>query len=103
MNSLSTGNGEVIKQLADNGRVVLEKTKDIEVPEKMLPLHIKGLQLAQYSVTLEGEVGLNTGDPLKDISDLMKIQSLLSASLGYASEVESEMAKYGINAIDVNL
>ena len=103
MSSLSSNNQELIATLAENGRETLKQTKDVEVPDHMLPLHIKALQLAQYAITLEEEVNANKADPLAEISDMMKIQSLLSASLGYVAEVEAKMKEYGITDLPVEL
>lgn len=103
MNSLSGSNKEMITTLADNGRETLKQAKDVEVPEHMLPLHIKALQLAEYAITLEPEIKESQTDPLSEISDMMKIQSLLSASVGYVAEVEAAMKEYGISDLPVQL
>ncbi len=60
MTSLSGNNKEMITTLADNGRETLKQAKDVEIPEHMLPLHIKALQLAEYAISLEAEVKLLT-------------------------------------------
>lgn len=101
MNSLASKNKEMITNLADNGRETLKQAKDVEVPDHMLPLHIKALQLAEYAITLEKEVGEAQADPLSEISDMMKIQSLLSATVSYVAEVEAKMKEYGISDDDL--
>jgi hypothetical protein len=103
MNSLSGSNKEMITVLAENGRKTLEQARDIEIPEAMLPIHIKALQLAQYAISLEGEIKDAQADPLAEISDMVKVQSLLSASLGYITEVEGKMKEYGITDLPVQL
>lgn len=103
VSSLSTGDSSLIKKLAENGQAILDETKDIEVPEAMLPIHIKGLQLATYAVSLQDQVQTNTGDPIGDLSGLMKVQSLLNATLSYGTEIQSKMQEYGINEIPVQL
>lgn len=93
----------MIASLAENGRETVKQAKEVEVPDHMLPLHIKALQLAEYAITLESEIGEANGDPLSEISDMMKIQSLLSATVGYVAEVEGKMKEYGINDLPVEL
>jgi hypothetical protein len=103
MGAFSSGNSEMIHVLAENGRRTIEETRDVEVPESMLPLHIKALQLSQYAISLEDEVKTNTGDPLRDISSMMKVQSLLAASAGYIAELQQKMQEYGITDLPVSL
>lgn len=103
MTSLSGSNKELITTFADNGRETLKQARDVEIPEHMLPLHIKALQLAEYAISLESEMKSSSDDPLAGIADMMKIQSLLSASTGYVSEVEAKMKEYGITDIPVQL
>ena len=103
LTSLSGNNKEVIKVLAENGRKTLEQARDVEVPEHMLSFHIKALQLAEYAISLESEVNASNADPLSQIADMVKIQSLLSASLGYVAEVEKVMSDYGIGDLPVQL
>ncbi len=103
MGAFSSGNSEMIHVLAENGRRTIEETRDVEVPESMLPLHIKALQLSQYAISLEDEVKTNTGDPLRDISSMMKVQSLLAASASYIAELQQKMQEYGITDLPVSL
>ncbi len=103
MSSLSGSNKEMIGVLAENGRNTLKQARDVEIPEHMLPLHIKALQLAEYAISLEAEVKSTQADPLAEIADMMKIQSLLSASTGYVAEVEAKMKEYGISDLPVQL
>lgn len=103
LSSLSGNNKEIITTLANNGRETIRQAKDVEVPDHMLPLHIKALQLAQYAISLEEEIKNSTGDPLAQISDMVKIQSLVSASIGYVIEVEEAMKKYEVGELPVQL
>lgn len=103
MTSLSSKNQELITEFADNGRETLKQAKDVEVPDHMLALHIKALQLAEYAISLESDIKEKAaeGDPLSEIADMMKIQSLLSATVSYVAEVESKMEEYGIKETDL--
>lgn len=105
MTSLSSKNQELITELADNGRETLKQAKDIEVPDHMLPVHIKALQLAEYAISLEGEMKEKAaeGDPLSEIADMMKIQSLISATVSYVAEIEGKMKEYDITDLPVQL
>jgi hypothetical protein len=103
--SLSGANKEIIATLAENGRKTLEESRNVEIPAHMLSHHIKALQLAQYAISLEAEVKQTqtSEDPLSSVAIMMKIQSLLSASLGYVGEIESKMKEYGITDLPVEL
>lgn len=103
MASLSGNNKEMITVLANNGRETLKQARDVEIPDHMLPIHIKALQLAEYAISLEKEINVSDADPLSGISDMVKIQSLLSASLGYVSELEKLMKEYEIGDLPVQL
>jgi hypothetical protein len=103
MGAFSSGNTEMIHVLAENGRHTLEEARDVEVPQSMLSFHIKALQLSQYAISLEDDVKTNTGDPLRDISSMMKIQSLLAASVSYIAELQQKMQEYGITDLPVSL
>jgi hypothetical protein len=79
----------------------LSESKEVEVPHHLLPLHIKAMQLAEYSIALEKEVKPNNGDPLAQMESMVKIQSLIGAYISYANELQGKLTEYGVSTVDV--
>jgi hypothetical protein len=102
-NFFATGTGEILTTLAENGRTVLSESKEVEVPHHLLPLHIKAMQLAEYSIALEDKVKPNNGDPLAQIESMVEIQSLIGAYISYANELQSNLTEYGVSTVDIEL
>ncbi len=102
-NFFATGTGEVLGALSENGRNVLEQSKEVEVPHHLLPLHIKAIQLAEYSIALEKEAKPNPADPIAQIESMVKIQSLIGAYISYANELQTKLAEYDVSTVEVDL
>ena len=102
-NFFATGTGEILGTLAENGRNVLNDSKEVEVPHHLLPLHIKGMQLAEYSIALKDQVKPNNNDPLAQIESMVEVQSLIGAYISYANELQSKLTEYGVTTVDVEL
>lgn len=83
-------------KIIDKEELALEQLKDIEVPEKMLDLHIKGLKLANYSVDLRSNARPIADDPIKTIINLSKVYSFIVLADEYSKEIISEFNNYGI-------
>lgn len=82
---------------------ILEQLKEIEVPENMLELHKKGLQIAIYTISLKDELEINTQDPIKSIVNISKINGILSLSSNLFSEVFTSFGELGIDEIPIEL
>jgi hypothetical protein len=105
-NALLLGDFSYISDLSKNGERMLEQVKEVEVPEAMVDLHLKAIQMAKYSVALKDELVAtknNTDDPLKNIATLSKIQGFLSVSSVFASEFGAKLTSYGITTIPLEL
>jgi hypothetical protein len=93
----------VVQEWSDRGRKILEEMQEIEVPESMLDIHIKGLQIALYAISLEDQVKPNSEDPIGNITSLSQAQSLLILAMEYQSEVEQAMKDIDIEDLDISL
>lgn len=91
------------KDLIAKEESILEQFEEIEVPENMLELHKKGLQISKYTISLKDELEINTNDPIKSILNISKINGVLSLSSNFFTEVSSSFEKLGIDEIPIEL
>jgi len=101
--ALSSGNMEFVNQLSKQGEKMLEELQDVEVPEKMLDIHIKALKMARYAMQLKEELGASQNDPLGQIAVLSKAQGFFGSVIGFTDEVHQKLVDYGITEIPLNL
>ncbi len=105
-NALLLGDFSYISDLSKNGERMLEQIREVEVPEAMIDMHLKALQMAKYAMSLKEELMAmknNVDDPLKNIATLSKIQGFLSVSSVFASEFGTKLTSYGITTIPLEL
>lgn len=101
--ALSSGNISYIEKLSERGQKILDESKEIEVPEAMLDVHVKALKMALYAVELKTEFKPNGEDPLGQIAVLSKLQGLLEVTSDFSQEVQGELEKYGITEIPLEI
>lgn len=89
------------ENLADRGEEALEQLNEVGVPENFLDLHIKGLQLMKYAVSLRDEARLDPQDPISTIADISKVQSLIVLSMNFLEEISSETKSLDILEISL--
>lgn len=100
---LASGNTQSLEDLSTRGEKMLTELKDIEVPEKMLDIHVKALQMAMYAVQLKGELKPTDTDPLGQIAVLSKVQGFFGNVTEFINEVHQKLVGYGIEEIPLNL
>lgn len=104
ISAMSIGNFGELASLAEGGEKMLGEIGDIEVPEQMIDTHVKALKLAKYATTLHDELSASSqDDPLKTIRSLSKAQGFLNVAVSFASEVQSDLSKYQIDEIPLDL
>lgn len=101
--SLNLSDISYFKELAQKGEVALEQIKEIEVPEKLLDLHINGIKLAKYTISLKDEDEPDSEDPVATIVKLSKVQNLISLSVEFSEKLSSELSKLEITEIPIDL
>lgn len=99
MTSFQLGDFQYLDDLEKRAKSVSEQMKDVEVPEEMLDLHVRGLQLLTYASSLKGELKGNQVDPLKQVSNIGKTQALINELNGYLSDISSKYSELGIDNI----
>lgn len=103
LSALSSGNLDTINQLSARGEKMLNELKEIEVPEKMLDVHVRALKMARYAVQLKDELKPTESDPLGQIAVLSKAQGFLGSAVNFVDEVHQKLADYGIEEIPLDL
>jgi len=97
VSAISTRNPAVLKSLSQSGERMLEQMKEVEVPEDLVDLHIKGTQFAKYAMQLQTSLAPNEEDPFTDILNLSRVQSLVSVTENFAFELGSKLTEYGFS------
>ena len=80
---------------------VLAQLKQIEVPENMLPTHIKALQLALYAISIKKEMKPASSDPLANVLALAKAQALMGAVIQFSTDIDTTLAQYGVTTVSL--
>ena len=101
----NTNSIEYFNNLAERGATMIKSLNELEVPEDMLEIHIKALQLSTYAVSLKDKVKISNNDPLASIVSLSEVENLLTLSADFLIEVESKLEKLGLTdfIMDQNL
>lgn len=100
---LASGNTQSLEDLSKRGEKMLTELKDMEVPEKMLDIHVKALQMAEYAMQLKGELKPTDTDPLGQIAVLSKAQGFFGSVAGLVADMQKKLTDYGIEEIPLNL
>lgn len=94
---------EYFNDLADKGESMLDQLKDIEVPESLLEYHIKGLQLANYAISLKDQHEDTSEDPVSTAIYLSKGYNLLTLTQSLFQETKNKIEELGIDNLPINL
>ncbi|MBI2439371.1 MAG: hypothetical protein HYV45_02080 [Candidatus Moranbacteria bacterium] len=103
LTAVSLGNAKYIDDLSQRGEKMLEELKDVEVPEKMLDVHVKALKMARYAVELKKDFRPADEDPLGQIEALSKMQGFIAGAFGFVDEINKKLADYEIEEIPLDL
>jgi hypothetical protein len=99
----SQGSFNQIESWIARGKESLEMMEEIEVPENMLDIHKKGLQIAKYALSLESISHPNIEDPIGNIAILSRAQGLLVLMGTYQEEVMETIESIGVQEIPLEL
>lgn len=103
LSAVTLGNDQYLEDLSKSGKKILDETKDIEVPESMLDVHVKALKMARYSIQLKDEVkGSGAEDPIGKIASLSKVQGFLGVVADFTQELYGRLGDLGISEIPIN-
>jgi hypothetical protein len=95
-NAINTQDSSVIKELGTSLKKMTSQIKDIEVPEEIAEDHAKGLQMIRYASELEDALNPTENDPLTDLANYSKIQSLTVAISDFSDTVTNKLSQYNL-------
>lgn len=98
--AIVTQNPAALDSLAASGAKMSDQLKDVEVPEELIDLHVKGLQFSKYAVQLKDSLVPNPEDPMEDVVKFSKMQGLMESIMVFGMEVESKIGQYDITTIE---
>lgn len=104
LSAITLGNTKYLEELSKKGEKTLEEINDVEVPEKMLDVHVKAIKMVKYSMQLKDETKIDgESDPIGQIASLSKVQGFLGVASEFSQEVYGKLNELGIKEIPINL
>lgn len=100
VSAVSRENLNSISELSASGKRISEQLKDVEIPEKMVDLHIKAMLYAKRAEALNSLLAPNPDDPLKELSNLAQVEGFVESLAAFADEINVKMDEYEVNFID---
>jgi hypothetical protein len=91
------------QDISDRAQKTMDELKKIEVPEKMVDLHKKGLKLARYGVELNNKTDLNGSDPINNIVSMVKVRDFIGLLMDFANSASTELEKLGVKDLPISL
>ncbi|MFA6383615.1 MAG: hypothetical protein WCX17_04310 [Parcubacteria group bacterium] len=101
VSSIGTRQSAALDHIQKSGEKMLAQMQDIEVPEELIDLHIKGLKFAQYAMSIKSTISPNTDDALLDLSNLAKLEGFVEAISSFFGEAQNKFTEYGIDYDDL--
>lgn len=101
--AFTTGNFGLLKDTSERADTFLKALRDIEVPENMLEIHAKALQLGLFTQKLGKEFANKSNDPIAQIALLAQLQGVINIVSEFSTEVAGQLAVLGIKEIPVDL
>jgi len=91
----TAGDTSSLDQLSDSGEKILEQMNDLEVPEKLIDAHLKGLRFAQYAALLKTKLTTqDPNDPVGELANLSQISGFLESLLNFSTEASQILSVY---------
>jgi len=98
--AVSQENLNPISELSASGKRISEQLKDVEIPEKMIDLHVKAIVYAKHAENLNELLAPNPDDPLRELSNLGQLGGFIESLAAFSDEINSKMDEYGIDFAD---
>ena len=89
--------------LAEKGEDIFGQLAKLDVPENLVDVHSKGMQMARYAISLKTAIAQDQTDPLGTIVTLSKVQGLLSLGMDFGKEINARFTALGITEIPLDL
>ncbi|MFA6790329.1 MAG: hypothetical protein WCR65_02000 [Parcubacteria group bacterium] len=101
--SSNPGEIEYFNDLAERGQTILDLLNEIEVPESAIDIHIEGLQLAKYAISLKDKVKIDMNDPIASMLSFSGVERLMVMTTDFSEKVESRFLKRNSTSNNVSL
>lgn len=98
-----SGATDYFNNMVNKAIIAFKQLKDIEVPEDMLDMHIKGMKILSYAIELGKNTKLNHNDPIKSIIALSNVQSLLVLTSDFIDEINDKFSEMGLSLGEINI
>ena len=95
--AITTGDTKSLASVANSAEKSLQQMEYVEVPEKEIDTHVKGLTYLNYALTFKDGFQMNYFDPVSNLVKYSKIQSFVESLSGYGFEIQDELAQYGLD------
>lgn len=98
--AISKESPQAVRDLSLSGEKISEQLKEVDVPEKLVDLHIKALTYAEHTKLLQKYISPATGDPVKKLVNLGKLQGFIESLGAFSEDVNNRMDEYGVTYED---
>lgn len=98
--AISKESPQAVRDLSASGEKISEQLRSLEVPEKLVDLHVKAIVYAENTATLQKYIAPATNDPVKKLVNLGKLQGFIESLSSFSEEVNSRMDEYGVTYED---
>lgn len=98
--AISKESPQAVRDLSASGEKISEQLKKMEVPEKLVDLHVKAITYADNTATLQKYISPTTDDPVKKLVNLGKLQGFIESLSSFSEEVDARMDQYGVSYDD---
>jgi len=101
LSAMTSGDPNSISDLTGSAQKTLDQMKSLEVPEEIVAMHTKGLQLAKYAVQMKDKIAPNSADPMQTVVDYSRMTSLADAAISFSGDAQALFVKYGLQESDL--
>jgi len=101
--AISKESPQAVRDLSLSGEKISEQLMEVEVPEKLVDLHVKALTYAEHTKLLQKYIAPATSDPVKKLVNLGKLQGFIESLSAFSEEVDSRMDEYGVTYADKDI
>lgn len=98
--AISKESPQAVRDLSVSGEKISEQLRELEVPEKLIDLHIKAIAYADNTKDLQTYIAPAINDPVKKLVNLGRLQGFIESLSSFSEEVNDRMDVYGVSYED---
>lgn len=102
---MMSGDYSFLDSIEERGKKALEEVNKVEVPESMLSIHVKALQIMTFAANLKEVIKASVGpdDPIGQMYTFSKLQGFLLSFDSFVSETQSYLLGIGVENIPLDI